>query len=112
MLDFSPYSIKRARSKAYPTTSDDRPTLKDDAMSIDDDTRSNDSQWTEFSHEPLEIDVVDDMSCIEMGKVWKDDVWSGLPYVRIRKEMGIVASGVMIDDQRVMMIAVSCLHRR
>jgi hypothetical protein len=134
MLDFSPYSVKRARSKGVPATSD----LADIDMALDlggedgeENDNDNEEDWIDddmsvdspyqtqtqinaperptprFSHEPLEVDVIDDLSCIEMGDCWKEDIWSGLPYVRIRKEMGIVASGVMIDDQRVMMISVS-----
>ena len=133
MLDFSPYSVKRARSKGIPATSD----LADIDMALDlggGDDEENDNEHEEdwidddmsvdspyqtqtqtnaperstprFSHEPLEVDVIDDLSCIEMGDCWKEDIWSGLPYVRIRKEMGIVSSGIMIDDQRVMMISV------
>jgi hypothetical protein len=171
MLDFSPYSVKRARSKGIPATSDldlelidmelsppihdsvksirdgqvvepgpshgsyhhsdngdddndDTQDWTDDDMSIDHDydhpyqttipsqeplgSGSDTPRRIQFSHEPLEIDVIDDLSCIEMGNCWKEDIWSGLPFVRIRKEMGIVASGVMIDDQRVMMVSVSC----
>jgi hypothetical protein len=132
MLDFSPYSVKRARSRGVPATSDladidmaldlgaeddeeaeneNEDDWVDDDMSIDSpyqtQTNASDRSPPRFSHEPLEVDVIDDLSCIEMGDCWKEDIWSGLPYVRIRKEMGIVASGVMIDDQRVMMISVS-----
>lgn len=139
MLDFSPYSVKRARSKGVPATSDhsdidmspeedgeedeedNEEDWIDDDMSIDSpyqtqiqtQTRTRfqdlDRSHPRFSHEPLEVDIIDDLSCIEMGECWKEDIWSGLPYVRIRKEMGIVASGVMIDDQRVMMISVSLI---
>jgi len=164
MLDFSPYAVKRARSKGYPATSDldrididldriddldhdhdhdhdldhdidsnnadkdedgDEGEWTDDDMSVDDTFIYNDSPFQtqtqqqsqgesssaaaaapRFTHDPLELDVIDDLSCIEMGNCWAEDIWSGLPYVRIRKEMGIVASGVMIDDQRVMMLSV------
>ena len=137
MLDFSPYSVKRARSKGVPATSDltdidmalDLVGIDDEENDNENDNNENEGDWIDddmsvdspyqtqtsvaerpqprFSHEPLEVDVIDDLSCIEMGDCWKEDIWSGLPYVRIRKEMGIVASGVMIDDQRVMMISVS-----
>jgi hypothetical protein len=156
MLDFSPYAVKRARSRGYPATSDlDKIDIDlaqidedldleqdpdnegegegggedewtDDDMSVDDTFSSHDSPYQthqqgqgssssktapapRFTHDPLELDVIDDLSCIEMGNCWAEDIWSGLPYVRIRKEMGIVASGVMIDDQRVMMLSVSPL---
>lgn len=140
MLDFSPYSVRRARSKGIPATSDLAEiemalTAHDDEQPIHEDEEDNDGNegdWVDddmsidspyqtpfpdrsnarFSHDPLEIDIIDDLSCIEMGDCWKEDIWSGLPYVRIRKEMGIVASGVMIDDQRVMMISVSLLPIR
>jgi len=151
MLDFSPYSVKKARSRGVPATSDladiemaldidpsdhddveggddidndDDDDIEADWVDDDDDddmsfefdnpyqppipsTSTSRSHHPRFSHESSEVDVIDDLSCIEMGSCWKEDIWSGLPYVRIRKEMGIVASGVMIDDQRVMMIAVS-----
>jgi hypothetical protein len=100
LFDFSPYSVRRQKSRAIPATSD----IDIVDMSLDD---PEDEEWTDFSHDPLEIDVIDDMSCIEMGHCWKKDVWTDLPYVRIRKEMGVVASGVMMDDQRVMMVLAS-----
>jgi hypothetical protein len=137
MLDFSPYSVRRARSKGVPATSDladidmqlQQTNAQNQSHSDTEDEEENEEDWIDddmsiefdnpyqapfpdrsqarFSHEPLEVDIIDDPSCIEMGDCWKEDIWSGLPYVRIRKEMGIVASGVMIDDQRVMMISVS-----
>ena len=107
LLDFSPMAIRR-RSRA---------TGKEEAKSDDDQVEEevdekdvvDDGQWSDFTHEPLEVDVVGDKSCIEKDECWEADVWTGLPYVRIRKEMGVVANGVMMDDQRVMMVLVrSC----
>lgn len=106
LLDFSPFSARRQTSSTI-----EKPSHLDD-IEVEVDAVS-DGHWSDFKsdagiqHEPLEVDIVDEMSCIERAGCWEDDVWTGLPYVRIRREMGVVANGVMMDDQRVMMVLVS-----
>ena len=116
MLDFSPMSIRR-RSRPTPAKSsittgqvsspqDDPGDETEVEEEVDEKDVVEDGQWSDFSHEPLEVDVVDEKSCIERDECWESDVWTGLPYVRIRKEMGVMSNGVMMDDQRVMMVLV------
>lgn len=45
------------------------------------------------------------------GRIWRDDVVSSLPYVVVVREEGVLANGVMIDDQRIMLVAVSRCDR-
>ena len=40
-------------------------------------------------------------------RIWKDDVTSGLPFREVTRTKGVRANGVMIDDQRVITVAVS-----
>lgn len=115
LLDFSPHSARRridTRSTKDTKAAED--TMPDEVEEVEEAIDAvSDSQWsdfdsdTDFPHEPLEVDVIDEQSCIEKAACWENDVWTGLPYVRIRREMGVVANGVMIDDQRVMMVTVS-----
>lgn len=42
------------------------------------------------------------------GKIWRDDVVSSLQYVVVVREEGVLANGVMMDDQRIMLVAVCC----
>lgn len=51
--------------------------------------------------------MVEGESVVEHGKVWKEDVRSQLGYVEVVRELGMRSNGVMVDDQRVMVIAVS-----
>jgi hypothetical protein len=72
------------------------------------DEETDNDNWSDISDPlpPPGIDM-DSMTCVTSSKCWKEDVWTGLPYVRVQKEMGVIATGVMMDDQRVMMINVS-----
>jgi hypothetical protein len=105
MFDFSPIATRR-RSRPTNSASKSGEEPQEEPVEVDEKDAVDDGQWSDFTHEPLEVDVVNDKSCIEREGCWEDDIWTGLPYVRIRKEMGIIANGVMMDDQRVMMVAV------
>lgn len=120
LLDFSPFSARRRRG--LPSSSSRQSLISETQSETDEGveqaeeemTIDDESQWSDFNsdmskHDPLEVDVVDDKSCIERAECWESDVWTGLPYVRIRKEVGIVANGVMMDDQRIMMVKVRSL---
>lgn len=50
-------------------------------------------------------------SVMPHGRIWRDDVVSSLPYVVVVREEGVLANGVMIDDQRIMLVAVSRCDR-
>lgn len=110
MLDFSPMAVRRRSQPAGSKISKSEDDQEED-VEVDEKDVVDDGQWSDFTHEPLEVDVVGDKSCIEKDECWEADVWTGLPYVRVRKEMGVVANGVMMDDQRVMMVLVRSMFR-
>ncbi|WVQ82207.1 hypothetical protein IAT38_004335 [Cryptococcus sp. DSM 104549] len=51
--------------------------------------------------------LVDEPSVLPRGKFWKEDVKSGLPYRKVWRKYGGWANGVMVDDQRVIVICTS-----
>lgn len=54
-----------------------------------------------------EVRVVTAPTVLERRKVWRDDVITGLPFVEIWRRKEMRANGVMMDDQRVIVVCVS-----
>lgn len=54
-----------------------------------------------------EVRVVTAPTVLEARKVWKDDVVSGLPFREVWRRKEMRANGVMMDDQRVIVVCVS-----
>ena len=77
LLDFSPTSVRRELSKA----------------------RDDDDECS--------VSVKTGPTILPAESIWTDDVRSELPFCDIVRRKGIHATGVMMDDQRVMVICVS-----
>ncbi len=56
------------------------------------------------------VRTIDEPTSIDDDKVFADEILSNLPYREVTRRLGIVANGVMIDDQRVIMVSVSFLY--
>lgn len=44
---------------------------------------------------------------LKSNSVFKDEVETHLPFVKITRELGMKSNGVMVDDQRVIVVDVS-----
>lgn len=61
-----------------------------------------------MDHPPeVVIKVHEESDVMSKGEVFKWNVWSGLPYVETVREVGIRANGVMMDEQRIIVVSVS-----
>lgn len=63
----------------------------------------DDGEWS--------VSVETEPTVLPKGKMWKDDVRSELPFREVVRRKAIRANGIMIDDQRVIVICVSVLIR-
>lgn len=54
-----------------------------------------------------EVRVVTAPTVLEKRRVWRDDVITGLPFVEVWRRKEMRANGVMMDDQRVIVVCVS-----
>lgn len=51
--------------------------------------------------------IVDAPTILPKRRIWRDDVVTSLPFREVTRRMAIRANGVMIDDQRVIVVCVS-----
>jgi hypothetical protein len=51
--------------------------------------------------------IVDAPTILPKRRIWRDDVVTSLPFREVIRRMAIRANGVMIDDQRVIVVCVS-----
>ncbi|TYJ57026.1 hypothetical protein B9479_002305 [Cryptococcus floricola] len=99
LLDFSPYNVQKELSQTvpYPDSDDVEPPRR--------------RQWAGETFVPpykqgegWKSRVVTEPTVLRKKNVWEGDVVSGLPYREVWREYGGLANGVMIDDQRVIVI--------
>ncbi|ORY32547.1 hypothetical protein BCR39DRAFT_522781 [Naematelia encephala] len=127
LLDFSPYGVKRSlpsspqpeqEGKVSPSSLDPQ---QDDKLSPSssqphqDDNQLSSNSLPQQGNDDADaggeedndwsIEVITARTVLPPCKIWKDEVTSGMPYRDIRRKMGIRANGVMMDDQRVIMVA-------
>jgi hypothetical protein len=57
--------------------------------------------------EEVTVRIVDEATVMPMRRVWQEDVVSRLPYREVQRPCGERVNGVMVDDQRVILVAVS-----
>lgn len=92
LMDFSPFAVRRLATAQSAQTGDIVPVPA--------------SELPEDSP-PVLHGVFTEPSVMPHGKIWREDVVSGLPYTVTVREEGITGNGVMMDDQRVMVVSVS-----
>lgn len=61
----------------------------------------------EDDDQEYEIRLVTAPTVLERRRVWKEDVISGLPFREVWRRKEMRANGVMMDDQRVIVVSVS-----
>nr|XP_031857816.1 uncharacterized protein CI109_006759 [Kwoniella shandongensis]KAA5524888.1 hypothetical protein CI109_006759 [Kwoniella shandongensis] len=83
LLDFSPFNIRREQA-----TEPELINFMDSAI--------KEKDWS--------VKVIDHESVLEKRRIWKDDVRSSLSFREVRKDYGGWSNGVMIDDQRVIIV--------
>lgn len=99
LFDFAPHAVRKEQSRSGASTSASAtPDETDAEVEVEAPTLTPPSFTTEVVTRP---------SVLEKAGIWKDDVVSGLPYRLVRRDWGERANGVMIDDQRIIIIRVS-----
>lgn len=74
-------------------------------------SRVGDFEMAEEERAPHRSHLVLEPSVIPRGEVWTEDVVTWLPYRSVTSEDTVLANGIMIDDQRVMVVDVSGCSR-
>lgn len=72
-----------------------------------DDAIMEDGEDEEDDDEDWEVRLVTAPTVLERRKVWKEDVVSGLQFKEIWRRKEVRANGVMMDDQRIIVVCVS-----
>ncbi|KAK4689571.1 hypothetical protein P7C73_g542, partial [Tremellales sp. Uapishka_1] len=62
------------------------------------------SRGVEEEDQALEIRVVTEPTILPRRDIWKEDVASRLPFREVTRKLGVRANGVMIDDQRIILV--------
>lgn len=83
VLDFSPVSVRRELSSAR---------------------HDDDDEWS--------VSVETEPTVLPKRGIWKEDVWSRLPYREVVRRKAIRANGVMMDDQRLIVVCVGVPLRK
>ena len=87
VLDFSPYNILKPLSGSLgPDVEDEEPEVE-----------------VTIRHAP---------SVLMKRRIWQQEVITKLPFQEIVRRDGVVANGVLIDDQRVIVVCVSSSYRK
>jgi hypothetical protein len=68
---------------------------------------NGDIEEEEEVDEDYEVRVVTAPTVLERRRLWREDVVSGLPFREVWRRKEMRANGVMIDDQRVIVVCVS-----
>jgi hypothetical protein len=88
MLDFSPLAVRRERFHQI----------------------DRQGQYTDIfgdRQDEVTVKVVDEPTILPKRKIWKEDVVTRLPFCEVIRHVEIPANGVMMDDQRVIIVCVS-----
>lgn len=93
ILDFSPYTIKH----------DESTYREQDALEM----------WTVLNREDGRVSgrtiSRDEPTVFNSPHIFAGEVTSRLPFRKVVKEVGISANGIMIDDQRIIVVSVNLL---
>ncbi|KAK8864257.1 hypothetical protein IAR55_001503 [Kwoniella newhampshirensis] len=81
LLDFSPFNVRRDQN-SEPAPMD----------------------FSEYASKDWSVNVIDRDTILDKRRIWREDVKSGLPFRKVRKDYGGWSNGIMIDDQRVIVI--------
>ncbi|WVO16342.1 hypothetical protein L204_104017 [Cryptococcus depauperatus] len=98
LMDFSPFAIEKELSKGDPYPESDNIDVLGRQTSL---TGTFVPPFTEGKG--WKSRVVTEPTCISPG-IWTEDVKSSLPYREVWREYGGLSNGVMIDDQRVIVV--------
>ncbi|EIW70779.1 hypothetical protein M231_02565 [Tremella mesenterica] len=110
ILDFSPFTVRRLLSEASSSailsdsSSDPSSNVDPTDKTVDKKNQSIPGSLEEKKVE-VKIRVVDKPTILVHRQIWKEDVKSGLPFVEIIRKEGMAANGIMIDDQRVIVVS-------
>lgn len=100
----SPSAIFRRASQPINMAGPDMEILD---VSGPDDAIMEDGEDEEDDDEDWEVRLVTAPTVLERRKVWKEDVVSGLQFKEIWRRKEVRANGVMMDDQRIIVVCVS-----
>jgi hypothetical protein len=86
--DFNPYAVRAARSLASASG------------------QSQQGNWNKRLPNGNMMFLKVEASVLTAGSMFKEDVWSSLPYVEIVTQDGYQYNGVMMDDERILSFPV------
>ena len=100
VYDFSPFSVRKSLSKLGVNQFSEWLRLEPHVV--------------DESGDEVEIKVHMEETRLDKRRIWKDDVVTRLPYREVKRKCGIMANGIMIDEERVIVVKVSLfvVHER
>ena len=90
MRDFNPYAVRAACALAAASASE----------------QSKQGNWSKQLSNGNRMTLNVEDSVLIAGPIFKDDVWSSLPYIEIVTQNEYLYVGVMVDDQRILGLKV------